>query len=82
MLKNGLKFFSNNFITKNLGTSLRQNNKKNWGSPALIQRYDFLKFKMGSYGDFYFVAIYKKSARNFLMKISRISPIPALNKMA
>ena len=49
--------FSLIILSHNLGTSLRQNHKKIWGSPALIQRYDFLKFNMGSYGDFYFVAI-------------------------
>jgi hypothetical protein len=37
---------------------------------------------MGSCGNFYFVAVKKKTARNFLMKISRISPLTALNKMA
>jgi hypothetical protein len=39
--------FSPIILSHNLGTFLRQNHKKNWGSPALIQRYDFLKFNMG-----------------------------------
>jgi hypothetical protein len=49
--------FSPIILSRNLGTSLRQNHKKNWWSPALIWRYDFLKFNMGSYGNFYFVAV-------------------------
>jgi hypothetical protein len=55
--KNGSKFFSLIILSHNLGTSLRQNHKKICGSQALFQRYDFLKFSMGSYGDFYFMAI-------------------------
>jgi hypothetical protein len=34
---------------------------------------------MGSYGDFYLVAIYKKFAQSISFKISRVAPLTALN---
>jgi hypothetical protein len=42
----------------------------------------FFKFNMGAYGNFLRHGFFKISALHFLMKISRIGPLNALNKMA
>jgi hypothetical protein len=64
-------------LPHNLGTSLRLNHKIKLGVMGIDEEFQFFKFNMGSYGDFYL----KKLARNFWMKISRIGPLTAHNKI-
>jgi hypothetical protein len=48
------------------------------GVMGINPKYDFFKFNMGISTSW----LFKKTARNILMKISRIGPLTALNKMA